>query len=273
MFFVITQDARCILPELKPQQKERVKLMATKLHELIAVQRDLKGQRTKTAGELRETFSKKRHLFEKKLTTFISKDEGAKAETVEQADIHTTVSKELQWWTVIWNKSIDCSYRIASSNTEAKADIVINGEKVAENVPATFLLELEKDLIELRTVLESIPTLDPAKGFNFDTNTGLYEARLITKPRTKNVKKPMTLAKATEHHPEQVTLVDENIIVGIIQEQEWSGMITPAAKAEYLDRCDSAIQAVKAARSRANEVAVDIAKKIGHVLSQWIVKS
>jgi len=58
----------------------------------------------------------------------------------------------------------------------------------------------------------------------------------------------------------------------VIQEQEWSGMLTPARKAELLDRCEALRRALKTALQRSNTVEVPdpvepvSAKLFGYVL-------
>lgn len=49
-----------------------------KMHELLAVSDDLKGQATKTRSDLQSTFTNKQHLFRKKIVTFQSNQEGSK---------------------------------------------------------------------------------------------------------------------------------------------------------------------------------------------------
>ncbi len=58
--------------------------------------------------------------------------------------------------------------------------------------------------------------------------------------------------------------------VGTIQEQEWSGLITPAAKSDYIARAETLGRAVRAARSRANTVEVDTTKRIGATLLTFV---
>jgi hypothetical protein len=47
------------------------------------------------------------------------------------------------------------------ANTEAKANVVVDGRTVLADVPITFLIFLEKQLAELRTFVSKLPTLDP----------------------------------------------------------------------------------------------------------------
>lgn len=249
-----------------------------KMHELLAVQEDLKGQATKTRGDLISTFSNKSHLFRKKIVTFHSNQEGVEAKTESQSDIQSTLSKELEWVSGFLTKAMDAGHQIDVGNTQAKADIVVNGKDGKEvlhikDVPATSLLQLEKHLIQVRDLALAIPTLDPAQGFTLDASSGknIWKAREVVKERTKKDKKVLTLAPATDKHPAQVQVYDVDVPVGTVQEQEWSALTTPALKAEVLHRCDMLIQEVKKARSRANSHELDVSgAKIGKQLLDFV---
>lgn len=245
-----------------------------KLHELLAVESNLSSQANKTRGELIETFHKKRHLFEEKRSTFTPNTEGAEATTEAQSDIQTTVRKELDWISGIMAKSLDVSHLVDLANTEAKADVVTeDGDTILKAMPATSLLQLEKRLKEMQDLVAAVPTLDPAKGFSMDParGVGIYQARPVTKTRTKKVPQVLELAPATKEHPRQTQVYPDDVPVGKIQEQEWSAMLTPAMKSDLLNRCDVVMRAVRRARSKANEQEIDgTGNKIGKTLLDYI---
>lgn len=230
------------------------------MHELLAVNDDLKGQATKTRGDLISTFNTKRHLFEKKIVTFKPVADGAQAQTEAQSDIQTTLKKEIEWVNNFVTKAIDVGFQIDLGNTQAKADLPF-GVGIIKDVPATFLLQLEKHLTQVRELVLAMPTLDPAKGFtpDKDAGSGVYKAREVNKERTKKEKKVLTLVAPTDKHPGQAQVYDADVKTGDIQEQEWSALTTPAKKSEVLARVDELIQSVKKARSRANAHEVDVA--------------
>lgn len=244
------------------------------LHELLPAEASLEQQADKTRKELIQTFEKKRNHFEKRLVTYQPKGEGEPPTTEEQLAIQTTVTKELAWWGTYLMKALDASLRVAEANTRAKADIILEGtvDPLAQGIPATALLELEKRVTEVRGLVEHIPTLDPSKGFEPDATEGdgIFRAREITKDRTKKTPKAFELAPATKEHAAQVQLIQEDVVVGTIKEQVWSGLITPAAKADMLDRCDRMLRAVKEARARANQIDIDVRQKIGEQITNYI---
>lgn len=247
----------------------------TKLHELLAVESNLENQAAKTRTELVATFDKKGHLFEEKKLVFIPSEEG-KSSTVEaQSDIHSTVRKELDRIGKHLQKALDASYQVAEANMQARADIVLENEAgtvLVKEVPATALLELEKRVAEIHNLLQAVPTLDPAKGFVLDPERGkdIYQAREVTKTRTKKDVKVIVKYEATREHPAQTEMVNVDVPIGTLQEQEWSGLITPAEKAELLDRAETLLRAVRRARSRANDTEVDLTKKIGGRLLRYV---
>lgn len=242
-----------------------------KLHELLAVDKSVEGQAKKASSDLANTFEKKRHLFEEKKTVFTPLAENTPATTEHQSDIQTTVVKEFGWLSPFLSKAIDASYQIAETNTEARADISLeDGTIIASAVPATALLELEKTIAEIQGLVGATPTLDPAKGFSVDSQRGLFQARPVTKQRTKKDKVVLVKYEATDKHPAQTELIDKDVVVGSISEQEWSGLITPSDKAAMINRVEVLARAVRQARSRANDTVVDQKKVIGEKLVKYI---
>jgi hypothetical protein len=246
-----------------------------KLHELLAVETNLENQSDKCRTELAATFDKKRHLFEEKTTVFFPLAENEQPVTELQSDLQSTVRKELDWISGHLAKSIDASYQVAEANTSARADVVLEDEAgtvLLSGVPATALLELEKTIAKISSLVTAIPTLDPAKGFTSDPQrgTGVYKAREVNKTRTKKQAKVLIKYEATKEHPAQTEIVTEDVPVGRIQEQEWSGLISPAQKADLINRAEVLSRAIRRARSRANEAAVDTQKKIGGKLLKYL---
>lgn len=90
-----------------------------------------------------------------------------------------------------------------------------------------------------------------------DRGEGIYKAREVRKKRT--TKKPQVIVKydAAKEHPAQTELYNADVEVGTIEEQEWSGLLTPAEKAAILARIEELTRAVRSARSRANDEQVD----------------
>jgi len=246
-----------------------------KLHELLAVEKNLENQAAKTRTELEATFEKKRSHFSEIRKTYSAYTEGAPVKIEEVSEIQTTVKDELLWWSAFQIKSIDLSHQVDVANTQARADVVDDdGNTILKDVPATSLLQLEKRLKEVQVLLTAIPTLDPTKGFKQDDNrsVGIYQARDVESERKTLVKKPLVLYPATDKHPAQCQILEETIATGLLRTQEWSSMLTPVMKASLLERVENLSRFVKKARARANEQDIDVSSsKIGKKLMDYIL--
>ena len=243
-----------------------------KLHELLAAVGSASDQASKVVAELMTTFDKKRHLFTEKLVTFTPNTEGALPVTEEQLSMQSTIRKELEWLKPFWARALDAQFQVNVSNTEAKADIILeDGTKLFEAVPATALLEMEKRASEFHAFVTGIPTLDPAKGFRLDEQrgNGIYRGNLDSRTRTKKAIKVLVKYEATDKHPAQTETYTEDVPVGALATQEWSGLITPAEKAEMIARADELKRAIKVARSRANEATAST-KVVGNRLLDYV---
>jgi hypothetical protein len=246
----------------------------SKLHEKLAVMNDLNGQAAKAQADLISTLANRKDHFREKLTTFRSNEEGVAPVVEETSPLQTTVGNELNWVSKFLAKAMNVSSEIHWGNTLAAADVVLeDGTDLLISVPATELLELEKRLNDVSTLFSQIPTLDPAKGFALDPDRGgeIFKARDVVKNRTKKIAKPIVLYEATPEHPAQVQLAAEDIVVGEISTQEWSGLLTPAQKSELLSRLEEVKRAVKTARSKANAQDVTAKSDNGNKIFKYLL--
>lgn len=250
----------------------------SKLHELLAVDTQVKGQADSARKDLMNTFEKKRHShFSRKTITFRSNREGVEPRVEAHQDLQTTVRKELKWVGEKLAKAMDIGHQVDIGNTTAKADVSLeNGTILLKSVPTTSLLQMAHRLKELQDFVTAIPTLDPAQGFTVDGSMStdgdtVYKAIDVDKPRTEKVQEPLVLYPATDKHPAQVQVVSKDILTGTVLTQEWSGLLTTAEKGNMLDRVEEVTRAVKAARARANELELDVkSNKIGDRVLNYV---
>jgi hypothetical protein len=66
-------------------------------------------------------------------------------------------------------------------------------------------------------------------------------------------------------------LAAEDVPVGEISTQEWSGLITPAEKSALLSRLEEVKRAVKVARSKANSQNLDMRGTTGNVIFDYLL--
>lgn len=228
----------------------------TKLNQVIAIEKGVKNQTTRTETDLYHALEK-RQLFTGLSRVYTPKDEEdgdrLPAEAVAVQIKSTEVIAQL---TDALVRLIDLTATKDWSNTQAKADIVVDGTALAEDVPVTTLMFLEKELEKLAAFVGRIPVLDPAITWTYDPGRGVHVAQPVQTVRTKKIPRNHVLYEATEQHPAQVQMFTEDVVVGTWEKVEFSGAL-PADEINAIGkRLDKLRTAVKFAREAANTIEV-----------------
>ena len=250
-----------------------------KIHEVIAVEKDVRGTASKIITETNVTFSKKAHLF----STHSKLYEPLKAEDIErpsdeeQPQPISTIGEKLKYFESHLVRLFDIILQKETANTTAFEDIIVYVDetpiKLVEKVPVQALVQLENVFEQVRKeVYDYIPTLDPAKNWLEDkaAGAGKYKSDVSARQSTKKVPRVITLAQATDKHPAQAQVYNEDVPVGTWKIIHYSGMVSPAEKSQVLSRLDQLIEGIKRARTRANDTEVKTNLKIGRRLFQFI---
>jgi len=246
-----------------------------KLCEVIAVEGELEAANKKILEETKSTFKNKASHFVGFLKRYEPFDDEEKArEAAEEAkSIDTTVNAKLDYMFDHFVRYLDAVAQKEATNQIAKDDVIINGVKILENVPATVLLGLETKLRLLKDVLNDIPTNQPGVEWQLDPSMGSNVYKRVRDEesfRTRKEPKSTVLYEATKEHPAQIEKWNENVNIGKYITTHWSGMLTPAQKSELLGRLDTLSRAVKQARQRANTAnVVDI--HVGEKIVKFIM--
>ena len=252
----------------------------TLLHEILAVEQDVKANAERARNQLIETFRTKQSHFTGMRRTFrpFAVDEAAGDEGGERLEAETqlakTVPEQLDLALREVGKALDMGLQVDEANTRAKADIVVDGEVLLADVPATFLLQLERRLREVRAVFKEVPCFDPVRIWSVDPvadKKHVLRAEPVTTIRKQRTRKYNVMVEATKEHPAQVDIVEVDEPVGEIRSYEWTGMLSTGKKQALLDQLDRLLAAVKQARSRANTVAVDRSQKASKVLGDFLL--
>lgn len=227
----------------------------TKLHQLLPIN---KGRTT----EGNEALTRAHHDFAR--TPLLSgltrnyaphDDEGEKLPgesqlvQVKSADILSRLTKQL---TTMFSTQLT----VDTTNRHAIADVIVDGQTLLTNVPATYLLWLEKKLVDLRTFIQNIPVLDPAEEWTFDTHLGVWRSAPKQTLRAKKVLRNHVKAPATDKFPAQVDVYHEDVAVGVWTTVKFSGAMPATDVAKMRARVVKLQEAVKMAREQANSVDV-----------------
>lgn len=247
----------------------------TKLHEILAVDKDKERQAKIIHDETVKMFGKPNYFtsFHKKLEMFDDNRSHEADAFEEETALATTVPKRLAYTAGFLASHLDVLFQKEATNQEAAADIKIDGELFFAQVPATMLLALERELGKYRAMMLAIPTLDAGVEWLKDSDYGediFVAVNSIKAHKTEKTLKIISLAAATPQHKEQVTTQNQDAIVGQYITKKWSGMVTSAQKAGILSRFDELLLEIKQARMRANEQEV-IKKDIGSKIFDFIL--
>jgi hypothetical protein len=243
------------------------------LHEILAVVGSLKGAKEKIKTETEITFVKKTTHFHGQHRSLRMFDDARQNEnTEEHQELTTTVIDKLEYMSEHFIKFWDAKLQKETGNCNAKSDITVDGIVIAENIPVTFLLEMEYELSTLRDVYSKIPTLPPGikwkeapdigKGVSQDDN-------LVKDQKTEKTHQSKIMVDPTDHHPAQVKEWTENKAIGEYSTQRWCSMISPSQKSAVLARIDKLARAIKKSRQRANGTEVDT-RQVGKEIFSYI---
>lgn len=137
-------------------------------------------------------------------------------------------------------------------NCAAVADVVVNGVVILPAVPVAYLLFLEKKLVDIHTFIGKLPLLDAADVWSYDTSQDCYATPPIQTARTKKILRNHVKAEATDKHPAQVDVYNEDVRCGTWSTIKYSGSMPATEVKKLLQKVEVLQEAVKFAREQAN---------------------
>jgi hypothetical protein len=222
-----------------------------KLNQVIAIE---KGIKTSTKDVIDSEYKAIAHpnLFDGFHKRYKPLAEGGETFPPETKVVQKRAEQSLRLVTDAWTKLFDVTAQKDYANCAARADVVVDGKPLLTGVPVTYLLFLEKQLVDLRSFVTRLPALDTSETWTHDVNQGLYVAPVSQTHRTKKVQKALVLYPATDKHAAQTQLITEDEVVGHWDQTKFSAAIAAPEKERLLGRIDQVITAVKVAREAAN---------------------
>lgn len=223
----------------------------SKLNQIIAV---VNGKKSRAAAGLTEIYHllQKGGLLDGISRTYHPKDDEGEQLPSESKKVQVRVPELVRRATGILSDVWDTVHTLDWTNREAGADVVVGGRMLAEDVPVTHLLFLEKQLVDLHTLIEKLPTLDPAADWEYNAQADAWASTPFETVRTKKVPRSFEVSPATDKHPAQCQVFTEDVVVGTWRTTTFSGAIPEGDKRAMLSRCERLQEAVKKAREEAN---------------------
>lgn len=239
-----------------------------KLNEIIAIAAGRKGDVQKAVTEAYHKVQKE-GLFDGLVRSYKPRTEDGEKLPAEQKFPQLRVRDLIAEAAGRWIDLFDITLTLDQGNTVARADIVVDEQVLAKDVPVTTLLFLEKQLNDVKTFIVKMPVPDPAERWHFDQGQDSLATDPTQTARTKKVQKPIVLYDATEHHPAQTQLITEDVLVGDWTQILYTTRLPAQEKNAMLERVEKLQDAVKIARERANGIEVD-KKKCGEALLGFV---
>jgi hypothetical protein len=239
-----------------------------KLNQIIAVQAGKKSQAKDTLTEAYHLI-KKPELLSGLVRTYQPRDENGEPQPDERKQVQVKVNDLIARVTADLTEMFDVVATQDWANCQARSDVVVDGHPLLKGVPVTHLLFLEKQLVDLRTFVETLPVLDPAEEWEYKADVDGYASRASRANRTKKVPKNHIKYEATKEHPAQVEMYMEDVWVGTWTTTKFSGAIPAAARNAMLERVRKLLDAVKTAREEANGLEVK-PQKVGAAVLGYV---
>lgn len=229
--------------------------MAQKLNQILAVEKQIK---TNTHEQVTALY----HLLQKDpllsgiARTYRPIEEDGEKLPPENTQVQVRVEETLKEVGRQFTALFDITLGRDAANTLAKADVVVDGVTLLKDVPATYLLWLEKQLTDLHTYIVKLPVLPQTDTWTYDSATSAFKTAVVETSRTKKLPRAFVKYDATKEHPAQVETLQEDKLVGYWSTTKFSGAVSRDRAQKLRARIESLMAAVKTAREQANLVEV-----------------
>lgn len=233
---------------------------ATRLNQIIAIRNGVKN-------DTKQALTKTYHLVQKPtlvagLTrTYNPLDEEGLRYPNEATYVQVKSEDVLKETAAHLTRLFDVEAALDWTNQKATADVIITTgtEPVTllRDVPVTYLMFLEKQLVDIESLIRKLPALDPAERWTFDPATDTYRTDPSDIMKSTKQKRNHVLAPATDKHPAQVEVYNEDVPVGRYTLTRYSGALPAQRINRLLARVTTLLNAVKFAREQANLIEID----------------
>jgi hypothetical protein len=227
----------------------------TRLNQIVAVEKGIKSRSFQELTDAHHALQKS-SLLSGISRTYRPKDEEGEQLPPESTKVQVKGEETIRQTAEILTKLFDVTATKDWANCTAKADIKVDGTTLIEGVPVSYLLFLEKQLVDLLTFVRKLPVLDASESWDYDASADCWATDPVQTVRTKKIPRNHVKAEATEKHPAQVEVYYEDVTVGYWKTVKFSGALPAKRINELVERVEKLQQAVKFAREEANNAEV-----------------
>lgn len=240
-----------------------------RLNQIIAIEKGIKSQSVQELAEAHKMLQKAA-LFSGISRTYRPKDEEGEQLPPESKKVEVKAEEILRKAATVLTKLFDTTATKDWTNCRALADVLVDGQTLLSQVPVSYLLFLEKQLVELQAFIKNLPTLENSETWTFDASSNCWATEPIQTLKTFKTPRNHVKAEATEHHPAQVEVYYEDVTIGYWRTVKFSGALPAQRIAELLEKLDKLSAAVKFAREEANNTEV-VEQRIGEQIFNYLL--
>lgn len=203
--------------------------------------------------------------------TFVPKDDEGEQLPPEYQKVQIVADDLLDQAATMLAAAYDLQVTQDETNAVAKADVIIDGVLIIEALPVTALLALDKALVDLHTFVKKLPTLDPAEHWTYDPSMQVWKSDPVLTLRNKRIKRNHERSPATDKHPAQVDVFEEDVAVGTWTTVKLCGAVQVTRARDMLQRVERLIVAVREARARANQTLSVERADVGKAIFDYVL--
>lgn len=225
-----------------------------KLHQILAIESGVRTQTKKDLTAAHHGLQKTEMLFGL-VKSYEALDDEGEILPDETKLVQTRSSEVLKHTFNILRKLYDTTAVRDFANCNAKADVTLSdGTVLLKDVPAIYLLWMEKQLEDLHTFVSKLPILPADTEWAFDEKQNCFKSPEQKTARKVKVPYPLVLSPATDKHPANVVEKTRDEIVGYFKTIKYSGAMKAKDVSQMKERVEELQRAVKFAREQANTV-------------------
>jgi hypothetical protein len=241
-----------------------------RLNQIIAIEKGVKSRSVQELAEAQKALQKPAVLSGIS-RTYRPKDEEGEQLPPEAKKVEVKAEEIIRKTTEVLTKLFDVTATKDCTSCSARADVIVDGNVFLSQVPVSYLLFIEKQLVDLQAFIKKLPVLDASETWNFDASADCWATEPVQTLKTFKTPRNHVKAEATEHHPAQVDVYYEDITIGYWRTVKFSGAMLAWRINELLQRVEILQQAVMFAREEANNSEVED-KRVGEQIFQFIFR-
>ncbi len=222
-----------------------------RMNQVIAISNGEKSRKQKVLSKVYHELLQST-LFEGISKRYNPLDEEGERLPDEDKKVQLTVQQAVKEATEVLENMFNIVAMLDMGNCLAKANVIIDDIVLLQDIPATHLIFLEKQLVDIETFINTFPILDPAEDWEWSDKVACYASKPRASHRTKKVQDVLIKYAATKEFPAQTELITKDIITGYWTTIKFSGNMKKTDKDALLEKVRKLSKAVKIAREEAN---------------------